>query len=94
MIMIPDTFIVRMNELHGKQGAAWAEALPGLINDCARRFDFSPEAPFSNLSYNFLLRAKRSDGKPVVLKSSFMKGKLSREISVLRAYEGRGRLMC
>ena len=90
MIVIPDTFIERMHELHGKQGVAWAEALPGLINDCASRFDFSPEASFSNLSYNFLLRAMRSDGKPVVLKSSFMKDELSREVSVLRAYEGRG----
>lgn len=90
MIVIPETFIERMHELYGKQGVAWSEALPGLITDCASRFDFSPKAPFSNLSYNFVLRAKRSDGKPTVLKSSFMKDELSREISVLRAYEGRG----
>ncbi|MEC0143706.1 aminoglycoside phosphotransferase family protein [Paenibacillus alginolyticus] len=90
MIVIPDTFIKRMHELHGEHGVAWAEALPKLIADCASRFDFSPQAPFSNLSYNFVLRATRSDGKRVVLKSSFMKGELSREVSVLRAYEGRG----
>lgn len=90
MIVIPDTFIERMHELYGKQGVAWAEALPGLIDDCASRFGFSPETPFSNLSYNFVLRAKRSDGKPTVLKSAFIKDELSREISMLRAYEGRG----
>ncbi|WP_190860542.1 aminoglycoside phosphotransferase family protein [Paenibacillus arenilitoris] len=90
MIEIPDTFIERMHELYGKEGVAWSKALPGLITDCAGRFNFSPEAPFSNLSYNFVLRAKLSDGKPAVLKSSFMKDELSREVSVLRAYEGRG----
>ncbi|MGO4268491.1 aminoglycoside phosphotransferase family protein [Paenibacillus sp. TAF58] len=90
MIVIPDTFIKRMHELHGEQGVAWSEALPRLITDCASRFDFSPQAPFSNLSYNFVLRATRSDGRQVVLKSSFMKEELSREVSVLRAYEGRG----
>ncbi len=90
MIVIPDTFIKRMHELHGEQGVAWSEALPRLIADCASRFDFSPQAPFSNLSYNFVLRATHSDGKQVVLKSSFMKEELSREVSVLRAYEGRG----
>jgi streptomycin 6-kinase len=90
MIVIPDTFIKRMNELHGEQGATWLENLPRLIIDCAKRFDFSPIAPFSNLSYNFVLRAKRGDGKPAVLKSSFMREELSREVSVLRSYEGRG----
>lgn len=90
MIVVPDTFIERMHELHGKQGVTWAEALPALIADCASRFDFIPEAPFSDLSYNFVIRAKRSNGKPVVLKSSFMKDELAREVSVLQAYEGRG----
>ncbi|GIO54388.1 aminoglycoside phosphotransferase family protein [Paenibacillus cineris] len=90
MIVIPDTFIKRMHELNGKQGVTWAEALPGLIADCASRFDFIPEAPFSDLSYNFVIRVKRSNGKPAVLKSSFRKDELSREVSVLRAYEGRG----
>lgn len=90
MIVIPDTFIERMHELYGKEGVAWSEALPGLINDCAIRFDFKPEAPFPNLSYNFVLRATLNDGKPVVLKSSFMKEELSREVRVLRAYDGRG----
>ncbi|NOU71258.1 phosphotransferase [Paenibacillus sp. LMG 31458] len=90
MIVIPDIFIKRMHELHGEQGVAWSEALPRLIADCASRFDFSPQAPFSNLSYNFVLRATRSDGKRVVLKLSFKKGELSREVSVLRAFEGRG----
>ncbi|SFB04765.1 streptomycin 6-kinase [Cohnella sp. OV330] len=90
MIAIPEPFLKRMNQLHGEQGLAWAKALPGLIQEFAGRFDFIPEMPFPNLSYNFLLRAKRSDGKPVVLKASFMKDELSRELSVLRAYEGRG----
>ncbi|WP_307207364.1 aminoglycoside phosphotransferase family protein [Paenibacillus harenae] len=90
MIVIPDTFIERMRELHGEQGVAWTGALPGLITDFASRFDFNPEAPFPNLSYNFVLRAKCGDGKPAVFKSSFMKEELSREVSVLRAFEGRG----
>lgn len=90
MIVIPDTFIERMRELHGEQGVAWSEALPGIITDFASRFEFIPEAPFSNLSYNFVLRAKLKDGKPAVLKSSFMKDELAQEVSVLRAYQGRG----
>lgn len=90
MTDIPAAFIEKTKELHGEQGAAWLEKLPALIADCASRFDLTPEAPFSNLSYNFVLRASRHDGKSVVLKSSFMKDELSREVHVLRAYSGRG----
>ncbi|CAH1191938.1 hypothetical protein PAECIP111891_00147 [Paenibacillus allorhizoplanae] len=90
MIAIPHTFMKRMHELHGEQGVAWSEALLRLIADCASRFDFSPEVPFSNLSYNFVLRATRKDGKRVVLKLSYKKSELAREVSVLRAFEGRG----
>ncbi|MEK3883331.1 aminoglycoside phosphotransferase family protein [Paenibacillus sp. PL2-23] len=90
MIVIPDSFLDRMQELHGEQGVAWAGALPELMSDFARRFDFYPEAPYPRLTYNFVLRGKRGDGSPAVFKSSFMKDELSREISVLRAFEGRG----
>jgi streptomycin 6-kinase len=90
MIVIPDSFIERMRELHGEQGVTWSQALPWLITEFARRFDFIPGVPFSNLSYNFVLRVKRSDGKPAVFKSSFLKEELSREVSVLRAFDGLG----
>ncbi|MCC3373580.1 aminoglycoside phosphotransferase family protein [Cohnella sp. REN36] len=90
MIVIPDEFINRMNQLYGEEGVAWTKALPGLIAEYASRFEFHPEAPYSNLSYNFVLRVKCRDGKPAVFKSSFMKDELSREVSALRAYEGCG----
>jgi streptomycin 6-kinase len=90
MIVIPDIFIERMYKLHGKQGAAWTEALPGLVDDCASRFGLSLELPFSNLTYNFLVRVKLRDGMPAVLKASCMKDELSREVRALLAFKGRG----
>ncbi|WP_308639818.1 aminoglycoside phosphotransferase family protein [Paenibacillus silvisoli] len=90
MIEIPHPFIDRMRELHGEQAVEWTKALPALIADCASRFDFSPVAPFENLSYNFVLRTKLRDGELAVLKASFMKEELAREVHALRAYEGRG----
>lgn len=90
MTDIPAAFIERMKELYGERGVAWLEALPALIADCASRFALTLDDPFSNLSYNLVLRARRSDGKSVVLKTSFMKDELSREVNVLRAYRGRG----
>ncbi|MFC3802617.1 aminoglycoside phosphotransferase family protein [Cohnella sp. GCM10012308] len=90
MIMIPKPFIDRMRVLHGEEGVAWCATLPELIAKYASRFEISPETPFSNLTYNFVMRVRCNDGKPAVLKCSFMKDELSREVDVLRDYDGRG----
>jgi streptomycin 6-kinase len=90
MIVIPDSFIERMRELHGEQGIAWSEALPKLITELASRFGYISGTPFANLSYNFVLRVNCINGKPAVFKASFMKEELSREVSVLRAFVGLG----
>ncbi|MFD2329423.1 aminoglycoside phosphotransferase family protein [Cohnella sp. GCM10020058] len=90
MMEIPQPFIDRMSELHGEEGVAWCTTLPGLIAEHASRLGFIPETPFPDLTYNFVLRVRRTDGKPAVLKCSFMKEELAREVSVLRDYEGRG----
>lgn len=90
MTLIPAPFIARMSRLHGERGESWTAGLPKLIERCAGRFGLTAEAPYADLSWNYLLRASRHDGSPVVLKCSFLKEELTREIEVLRAYAGRG----
>ncbi|WP_127589123.1 aminoglycoside phosphotransferase family protein [Paenibacillus koleovorans] len=90
MIEIPPAFLQRMHELHGEAGLAWAEALPGLIAECAARFDFRSVAPFPDLTWNFILLGKDAEDRSIVLKASFLKDELAREVRVLRAYAGHG----
>ncbi|QHW30931.1 phosphotransferase [Paenibacillus rhizovicinus] len=90
MAMVPSPFIARMRELRGEEGVSWTAGLPRLTDSCASRFGLVIEAPFSDLSWNYVLRARQADGSPVVLKCSMNKEELTKEMNVLRAYAGRG----
>jgi streptomycin 6-kinase len=90
MTLVPADFVIRVRELYGHQGDEWLQGLPELLDRCVNRFGVSLEAPFSNLSWNLILKATKHDGTPVVLKIAVLKAELSRELSVLHAYAGRG----
>ena len=90
MILIPEEFVVRMRQLHGSEGETWAQDLPELFGRCASRFGIRFEAPFANLSWNLILKARQHDGTPVVLKLGFIKAELDQERRALYAYAGRG----
>ena len=70
-------------------GAAWLEALPGLIEECASRWGLSVEAPFE-LSFSYVAPARTAAGRQVVLKIAVPNAELSSGIEALRHYDGRG----
>lgn len=90
MTLVPGDFAMRMNDLYGQKGDTWSDALPGLLERCESRFGIRLESPFSNLSWNLILKATKVNGTPVVLKIGVLKEELSRESSALHAYAGRG----
>ncbi|SRR5690606_1801270 len=90
MIMdLPQPFSQRMIDLYGERGQAWLEALPSLLETCARRWSLSLFPPF-DLSYNYVAPARREDGSDVVLKIGVPNPELDSEIEALRIYDGRG----
>jgi len=70
-------------------GAAWLEALPGLIEECASRWGLSVEAPFE-LSFSYVAPARTAAGRQVVLKIAVPNAELNSGIEALRHYDGRG----
>jgi streptomycin 6-kinase len=70
-------------------GAAWLEALPELIAECASRWRLSIEEPFE-LSFSYVARARTADGQPVVLKIAVPNAELISGIQALQCYDGRG----
>jgi streptomycin 6-kinase len=90
MTLVPENFVIGVRELYGHQGDEWLRGLPELLDRCVSRFCVSLEAPFPNLSWNLILKAAKHDGTPVVLKIAVLKADLSRELSALHCYAGRG----
>lgn len=90
MLQIPPDFSERIRTLHGTQGAEWLDKLPVLVERYQRRWKLLLEGPFNGPSYNYVLRARRADGSPVVLKLGVPTRDLLNEIEALRLYDGRG----
>ncbi|MHB1685498.1 MAG: aminoglycoside phosphotransferase family protein [Bacilli bacterium] len=90
MTLIPEKFVVRMRQLHGREGEKWTQDLPELLGRCASRFGIRFETLFSNLSWNLILKARQHGGASVVLKLGFLRAELVQELHALRAYAGRG----
>jgi streptomycin 6-kinase len=71
-----------------EDGAAWLDALPDLLNDCAARWNLTLGQPFTPLSYNYVIAATRADGTDAVLKLGVPRPDLRFEIDALRHYDG------
>ncbi len=77
-------------DLYGKAGQKWLDALSALLSRYEKRWDLTLEAPFKNLSYNYVAPVRRADGSWAVLKIGFPNDELRSEIAALRHFDGQG----
>lgn len=88
---VPEDFARTQVSLHGEAGVAWLNRLPTLTEDLGQRWSLEVGLPFPNLSYNWVVPARREDGARAVLKLSFPGDKEFRtEAAALAAFGGRG----
>jgi streptomycin 6-kinase len=85
----PAALVRNVRQAFGSAGEQWADRLPALLQETARRWNLALGEPFP-LSYNYVCAANRSDGTPAVLKIGVPNDELSSEIHALCLYDGRG----
>lgn len=90
MIALPKDFTNRIKSTFGEQGAIWLKRLPDLLAGAAARWGIELGEPYQDLSYNYVLRGVRQDGRKVVLKIGVPNRELFTEIAALRTFNGRG----
>lgn len=90
MFIIPDDFTHKMIELHGVEGPAWLDRLPGILAACEQRWGLTISPPFANLSYHYVAPAVRSDGSAVVVKACSPTDEFTQETVALRLFDGHG----
>lgn len=84
-------FILNVEGTFGEKGKRWLQALPNLLNFYSKKWDLSDLKTFSNLSYNYVVKANKGEAsQPVVLKLGVPSKELSREILALNCYNGIG----
>lgn len=77
-------------EVFEEGGERWLENLPRLVAEFEKRWSFTAEAHFPDLSYNYVAPVKLADGTEAVLKLGVPRQELQTEIEALRFYDGRG----
>ena len=87
---LPGRFKQTVSSTWGEPGRAWLRDLPGLLDDCARRWSLTLAPPFPNLTFNYVTPALRADGTEAVLKVGVPNKELRTEAAALRAFDGRG----
>lgn len=75
---------------HGARGDEWLRALPRLLQRIRSAWGLHDIEPFSNLTYNFVAKARNESGTDVVLKLGVITSELSSEMRALELFEGRG----
>jgi streptomycin 6-kinase len=89
-LFIPDSFKTRIVDTFGEEGAAWLEILKARVQRFGEQWQLKIEGPVTNLSYNYVLKATDSEGRPVILKLGVPGFDFTNEIRTLEVYEGKG----
>ena len=87
---IPPAFTGFIEALHGAAGRAWLARLPTILVNCATRWDLTLGQPFPNLSYHFVMAARRANVQPVVLKVCAPTGEYAEESAAITHFGGHG----
>ncbi len=86
---IPSKFRTTTRSLFPETGERWLAHLPALLADLEKRWSIRIDEPFA-LSYNYVARAAKTNGAPVVLKVGHPHPELTSEMTALQIYAGRG----
>ena len=90
MLAIPPVLARNAVLAWGPDGKRWIDALPTLIADIAREWELELGEPY-DLSFHWVVKARRSDGTAAVLKLGPPEpGHLAIEARALRWYDGSG----
>lgn len=87
---LPIDFTNRIASTFGEDGRRWLEDLPGLLEECERRWQLKIDPPIIPLSYNYVAAAAMVDGQEIVLKLGVPNAELNGEILALQTYGSHG----
>ncbi len=80
-----------MMALHGNDdGRSWLDRLPAILAACETRWHLKIDAPFPNLSFNYVAPAVCSDGTRAIVKACSPTGEYATEANALRHFDGHG----
>jgi streptomycin 6-kinase len=74
----------------GADGKAWLLSLESTVQTFLEKWELTSEGPVANLSYNYVLKVRDSEGTPFILKLGVPNFDTRNEMVTLQAYDGDG----
>lgn len=91
---LPENFVRIQEDLLGDRAAGWLAGLADVVAACAAGWDLTPGSYVEPLTYNYIVRVRRSDGTPAILKictpGGEYGGEYAGQVAALRLFDGRG----
>jgi streptomycin 6-kinase len=90
MVTLPQYFVQWVLQVHQEEGRLWLARVPEILRACEQRWGLTIEAVFPNLTFNLVMRARRQDGTPAVLKICWTSDEYQHQKEALRLFDGGG----
>ncbi|KGM44724.1 aminoglycoside phosphotransferase family protein [Neobacillus niacini] len=87
---ISSEFQEKITNAFGHAGKAWIDSLEQRVETYLQKWELTSEGPVDNLSYNFVLKVRDSNGTPLILKLGVPNFDTRNEMVTLKAYNGEG----
>ncbi len=85
---IPLDFKKKIIAAFGKEGEKWLSCLPALVESYTKKWQLYMEGPVGNLSYNFVIKVRDCNLRPLILKFGIPGADVTREIYAVELYNG------
>jgi streptomycin 6-kinase len=89
-MLIPSEFQERITNAFGTDGKVWIESLETTVQSYLEKWELTSEGSVENLSYNYVIKVKDSEGTPFILKLGVPNFDTRNEMVTLQAYDGDG----
>lgn len=93
VIEIPEAFVQSTVNREGDRGRAWADSLPGLVDELLQRWNCIPTTPIRHGQVGIIVPVRWGDGASAVLKVSFPHPGNVHEPDAFAAWGGRGAVL-
>ncbi|MDF1795096.1 MAG: aminoglycoside phosphotransferase family protein [Coxiellaceae bacterium] len=79
-----------ISDLYGEQGEQWLTQLPEQLQQLQQQLHIELQAPFADLSFNYVAPGIDGNGNAIALKIGVPNPEISHEIQALQHYNGQG----
>ncbi|MCM3691906.1 aminoglycoside phosphotransferase family protein [Neobacillus niacini] len=89
-MQISSEFQDKIINAFGSDGQTWLQSLESTVQTYIEKWELTSDGPVANLSYNYVIKVRDSEGTPLILKLGVPNFDTRNEMVTLQVYDGDG----